>query len=326
VAVTIAATVVFTLLVCRWRPWDLFTRGGFSTDFYDEQARSFLRIRLWVRPQVAGNEGFLIDDRTYLYYGPFLAIVRLPFAMFGDAFAQRLTRLSMIVGYVVWCTGAFHLFHAARRWAGTHWHLPAAAVVSPWRTGGFVAAAACSPMLFLTGWVSVYHETELWAATFAVWAAVGVLRMVDDPSRRTAVVTALFIAASIMTRASVGLGVAVGAGLVALMHWRRHRTGSIIVVIGCVVGFAIHSALNWAKFGSPTALPAERQVLSLQDPERAAWFAGNDGSFFSIRFLPTTLVHGAHVHHRVHRQPVPRRHDAAAVAARRRCRGNGRSA
>jgi hypothetical protein len=28
----------------------------------------------------------------------------------------------------------------------------------------------------------------------------------------------------------------------------------------------------------------------LQNPARAAWFAGNNGSFFSVRFLPTTLV------------------------------------
>lgn len=31
-------------------------------------------------------------------------------------------------------------------------------------------------------------------------------------------------------------------------------------------------------------------MLSLTDPVRAAWFAGNNGSFFSPRFLPTTLV------------------------------------
>lgn len=288
--VTVAATVLFTLVVCRWRPWDLFARGGFSTDFYDEQARSFLRGRLSVRPQVADIEGFLIDGRTYLYYGPFLAIVRLPFALFGGVFTQRLTRLSMIVGYVAFCTGSFHVLDHARRWARDHWGLPVAAVASAWRTGAFVAAAACSPMLFLTGWVSVYHETEMWAATFSIWIAVGVLRMIDTPSRRNAVVTASLIVAAILTRAPVGLGAAAGAGMVALTRWRRDRSGSLTVVAGAVAGFAIHSMVNWAKFGSPTALPADRQVLSLRDPDRAAWFAGNHGSFFSIKFVPTTVI------------------------------------
>jgi hypothetical protein len=288
--VTIAATVLFTLLVCRWRPWDLFAPAGFSTDFYDEQARAFLHGRLAVRPSVAGPEGFLIDGRTYLYYGPLLAVVRLPFALFGDMFTARLTRMSLIVGYVAFCTGSFHLLERARRWAFGRWHLPVAAVSSPWRTGLFVAAAACSPMLFLTGWVSVYHETELWAATFALWSAVSVLRLIDAPSRRTAIITAAFIVAAILTRAPVGLGAAGGAGLIALTQWKRDRGGSIIVLGGCIAGFVVHSAINWAKFGSPTALPADQQLLSIQDPARAAWFAGNHGSFFSVRFLPTTLV------------------------------------
>ena len=52
----------------------------------------------------------------------------------------------------------------------------------------------------------------------------------------------------------------------------------------------LNVALNLAKFGTLFDLPADRQLLSLQNPARAAWFAGNDGSFFSPRFLPTTVV------------------------------------
>ena len=90
--------------------------GSAPTSTTSRPARSCAAVCA-VRPEVAGHEGFLIDGRTYLYYGPFLAIVRLPFALFGDVFAQRLTRLSMIVGFVVYCTGAFHLLDLARRWA-----------------------------------------------------------------------------------------------------------------------------------------------------------------------------------------------------------------
>ena len=165
--VTVAATVLFTLVVCRWRPWDLFARGGFSTDFYDEQARSFLRAHLSVRPQVAGIEGFLIDGRTYLYYGPFLAIVRLPFALFGDVFTAT-------PDPPVDDRGLRRVLH----------RLVPPARLRPAMGPGSLERAGCqgrvrrgaparssrpprrSPMLFLTGWVSVYHETEMWAATF----------------------------------------------------------------------------------------------------------------------------------------------------------------
>jgi hypothetical protein len=48
--------------------------------------------------------------------------------------------------------------------------------------------------------------------------------------------------------------------------------------------------VNFAKFGTLFSVPGGRQLLSLQDPTRAAWFAGNNDSFFSPRFLTTTVV------------------------------------
>lgn len=296
--VTIAATVVFALIVCRCQPWQLFTREAYSNDFYDEQARSFLRFRLAVRPEVPGQEGFLIDGKTYLYYGPFLALVRLPFAVFGDVFAGRLARLSMIVGFLSYCTACFHLVR----------HLGPAA--STRRVAGFVATAACSPALFLSGWVSVYHETELWAAAFAVWAIVGTLRLISHPSpaRHQYLAVAAPLMAGILTRASVGIGIAAGACLAVVVVFRsrifspggttrdQKRRITVPAPVGTVVGasalgFAIHAAINWAKFGSPTKLPGQLQLLSLNDPVRAAWFAGNGDSFFSPKFLTTTVVH-----------------------------------
>lgn len=296
--VTIAATVVFALIVCRFQPWQLFTREAYSNDFYDEQARSFLRLRLAVRPEVPGQEGFLIDGKTYLYYGPFLALVRLPFAVFGDLFAGRLARLSMILGFVAYCTACFHLVRHLGPTASTR------------RVAGFVAAAACSPVLFLSGWVSVYHETELWAAAFAVWAIVGTLRLVAHPSptRHQYLAVAAPLAAGILTRASVGIGIAAGACLAVVIVFRsrifspgatmrdQKRRIAVPAPVGTVVGasavgFAIHAALNWAKFGSPTKLPGQLQLLSLNDPVRAAWFEGNGDSFFSTKFLSTTVVH-----------------------------------
>jgi hypothetical protein len=289
--VTIVAAVVFALVVTRCRPWELFVRESFSNDFYDEQARSLLRFHLWVRPEVPGPEGFLVDGRTYLYYGPFLGFARLPVALFGDLFAGRLARVSMIAGYLTLLTGSFHL---VRRLAST---------AGPRRVAAFVAAVACSPALFLSGWVSVYHETELWAAAFGAWALAGVIRLIDgtSPSRRDLLVTAFALAAGITTRASVGIGVAAGACIaVVVAFWSRiFSTSEKIrdqkqvgaVVGGAALGFAVHAGINWAKFGSPTKLPGQLQLLSINDPARAAWFSGNGDSFFSLRFLPTTVVH-----------------------------------
>jgi hypothetical protein len=311
-AVAAAATAVVLLIVTRCRPWMLFAREGYTADFYDEQARSFLRLRLAVRPEVTGIEGFVVDGATQLYYGPFLALVRLPTALVdtiveaagGDPwFAGRLARLSIVLGFMAWCAAAFHLLRAARRWFRVDGEpLP------PWRAAAFVGAVACSPALFLAGWVSVYHETEMWAAVFALWAAVGVVRLIDATrdegspfdERRAAILVGAALAAAVLTRASVGIGAIAGAigafAVAALASRSRSRRPMVpkswlLAIAAALAGFVLHVATNLARFGSPLSIPAEQQQLTLVDPTRAEWFAGNNGSFFSLRFLPTTLVH-----------------------------------
>ncbi len=112
--VTAIAVALFWLVSTSWHPWNLFARAGFSADFYDEQARVFLRGRLAVDPAVPGPEGFLIDGGTYLYYGPFLSIVRMPFQLFGDLFTARLVRVSMLIAVVVSCRWSARLARAAQ--------------------------------------------------------------------------------------------------------------------------------------------------------------------------------------------------------------------
>ena len=156
---------------------------------------------------IPGPEGFLIGGRTYLYYGPFLALVRLPFAVFGHWADGRLVRLSLTIGFAVLCTATFHLVRqAARCWPDAASVARASARRVPPATL-VVAAIAVSPALFLSGWVSVYHETEMWAAALCVAAAAQVLVLWRAPSRRALLLAAAFALACLLTRATVGIGV-----------------------------------------------------------------------------------------------------------------------
>jgi hypothetical protein len=296
--ITAVAVAIFWLIMTSWRPWEVFDRAGFSADFYDEQARAFLRGRLSVDPSIPGPEGFVIDGRTYLYYGPFLSIVRLPFMLFGDLFVGRLVRVSMLLALAVACRWSARLARAGRevvRSAGRD--VPRD---ERWPVGIVTAAVAFSPALFAAGWISVYHETELWALAFAIvavtllveWAATGFTH------RRALAGAALATLAATLTRAPIGIGVCIAlVGCGAVLAWRSRSQGwsaaaaaGWMPVAAGVVPVVLHAAVNWAKFGSLFGVPGGRQLLSLQDPERAAWFAGNNESFFSTRFLPTTLV------------------------------------
>jgi hypothetical protein len=275
------ATILFLLVVTRWQPWDLFVRGGFSTDFYDAQAHAFLRGHLDVPASIPGPEGFLIDGRTYLYYGPTLAVLRMPFALFGHWADSRLAAASMVVAFFAACTATFHL---ARRVAGL------LGGGSPRRHALLVAAVACSPALSLAGWNSVYDETEMWAFALFIMTAVALLRMWATPDRRSLLLAVALACCTVLTRSSVGLGALGALGLFGILLWRRHRRVAIAAGAGAVGGVLLNVAVNLAKFGTLLDLPADRQLLTLQSPTRAAWFAGNNGSFFSPRFLPTTIV------------------------------------
>lgn len=279
--VTLVATLVFLLIVTRGRPWDLFDRGAFSTDFYDGQARAFLHFRLDVPAELAGPEGFLIDGRTYLYYGPFLALLRLPFVATGHWIDGRLSVPSLVLGFFLACTATRYVAERAASVLGGG---------SPKRTAALVAAVACSPALSLAGWNSVYHETELWAFALFLATAAVLLALWQAPSTRLLVTAVLFGTATVLTRSSVGIGALAAVGLVGVLLWRRDHRLATYACVGAVLGVATNVAMNLARFGTLLDLPADRQVLSLQNAERAAWFAGNDGSFFSPRFLPTTLV------------------------------------
>ncbi len=279
--VTTGATILFLLVLTRWQPWELFTRGGFSTDFYDAQAHAFLRGHLDVPASIPGPEGFLVDGRTYLYYGPFLAVVRMPFALFGHWADGRLAALSMLVAFWLACTATYHLARRVAALLGGG---------SPRRHALLVAAVACSPALSLAGWNSVYDETEMWAFALFLLTAVALLRMWEAPSRCSLVVAVALACCTVLTRSSVGLGALGAVGLFGILLWRRHRRVAAAAAAGALGGVLLNVALNLAKFGTLFDLPADRQLLTLQNPARAAWFARNGGSFFSPRFLPTTLV------------------------------------
>ena len=287
------AVALFWLILTSWQPWQLFERAGFSSDFYDEQARSFLRGRLAVRPEVPGPEGFVIDGDTYLYYGPFLSVVRLPLALFGDVFVGRMVRFSMLVALVVLGRWSARLARSADLLV--HGDDPTRRR-SPWPVALFVGAVLFSPALFAAGWTSVYHETELWAFALAVVAVTLILEWAAGGFRsgRTVWWAAAAVLAATLTRAPIGLGLAFGLGVVGLaLAWRsRDRRGEAgrVAIGGGLVPLAAHAAVNVAKFGTLFSVPGDRQRLSLDDPVRAAFFERTGGSFFDLRFLPTTVV------------------------------------
>jgi hypothetical protein len=288
-----AAAAVMLLLLTGGRPWTLFSEGAFSSDFYDAQAMSLTDGRLAVDPAVASIEGFEVGDDTHIYYGILLAVARVPLFLVTDWFAGRLTAPSILAAYVITLLAGARLARACRGFVRGHGaaHSDTPQGADRWRIAVFLLGLGASPALFAGGWLTIYHETEIWALAFAIIALAFAVEVYARPSLHPATIAGAAAAAALTTRVSVGVGV--GAGVVValvLAPWPRRR--QLAAPLGVIaVGALGHMGVNWARFGSLLSVPFQDQRLSQIQPERAEWLAANGDSFFSASFIPATLVH-----------------------------------
>ena len=286
------ALLVFAALVSGGHPSGLVERGPFSSDFFDEQARSLLDGRLDVDPAVASLEGFEHDGRTYLYFGLVPAILRLPIAAATDHFDGRLTQLSMLLALAVALSATTRLLWRARLWQRPDEH-----VIHRWEPavfGAFVAAVGiASPLLFLASRPVVYHEVELWGTATTLVAFNALLRWWEDPTRGALVRASLAAVVAFNTRASVGGGAVAALGLVLLLSlvwgkqpWRRWP----VLALAALAPMATYAAVNIARFDAAFAIPFEAQGLSQYDPARRATLEATDGTLFGLEFAPSALA------------------------------------
>jgi hypothetical protein len=126
-------------------------------DFFDAQARSLMHGRLDVPPEVAAFEGFLIDGRTHIYFGPVPALVRMPVLAVTDRFDGRLTTLSMLLATVILTIAAFRLLCVLR---GIVRGDDPVGRREPLVTGLLAVVVLVAPPFFLASEAVVYHEAS----------------------------------------------------------------------------------------------------------------------------------------------------------------------
>ena len=203
--------------------------------FYDVQARAFLSGHLAVPPSAVGIEGFNVGGATYIYYGPVLALLRLPVLLVTHRLDGRLTQLSMFLALAVLLVAAGDLYERVRRFVR-----PDAAVGGVELALAFLVALALgagSVALYLAATPAVYEETELWGAALALAAVGAIVAILERPTVARVLWAGLLATLAVNTRASVGLGpivalgtlaVASGAGLLA----SRARVAALVAGFG----------------------------------------------------------------------------------------------
>jgi hypothetical protein len=297
------ATFVYCWMITNAR-WDFGRRQPFGT-IHDAQARSLLDGRWDVPLADVGFEGFKIGGKYYTYFGPFPALLRMPLLLVAHVDGQ-LTIASMAIALIVLLATASHLQWRVR------------SVLRPEQALGWGEAAlvglftfaigAGSIVAFLSSRGLVYHEVELWGIAWAVATTDALVGFAIKPTRRGAIVAGVCTTGAMMTRVSVGIAAVVALSLVALGQILREqgrghglarfgpgsdsgsRSHVLVLVLGIVVACGLYAGVNVARFGSPTALPLDKQVFTEIDEQRRIALDENNGSLFGLKFAPTGVV------------------------------------
>jgi hypothetical protein len=281
------AIVVFAVFVAGGTLGGLTEHGPFSSDFFDEQADSLLDGRIDVDPEVVAIEGIRDDGKTYVYYGIFPALLRVPVAALSDDYDGRLTQLSMIAALAVALTSSGRLLWRGRRAVRGDRPLGRR---EPLIAGAFVAGVGVSsPMLFLAAETVVYHEVELWGTALALLTADQVLAWRDEPTGTRLALATLAATAALNTRASVGLIGVIALGLFFLIGLVRQRSRALVgVALAAAMPVLVYALVNVARFDHPFSVPWD-QLADIR-PAREKMLEANDGSYFAPNYVPTALV------------------------------------
>ncbi len=300
------ALALFVGLMTQWSG-NLFLRT-FSSNFYDVQAHSFLHGRITMPKSVLSVESFTVHGRTSMYFGPFLAVLRMPLMAVAPSLAGRTTQVSMVLAFVVLMVASLSLFGAVWDLAGGATWPRRPMVPSGWALlcgGGSVA-------LYLGGYPSVYSETELWGAALALVTLRCGLAVLRAPTLMKVTGCGLATAATVETRSAIGLGSLALLGALSVVLWcsastswprsllpvstptehgaDRRRLGAVtgIWVVGIV---ALSILVNEAKFGTPFSVPVRSQGVATDglSPAYTA-FVQHHSSFTELAALPSTIL------------------------------------
>jgi hypothetical protein len=274
----------------------------FRGNWYDLQAHSILHLRWDVPAQSLSTEGFVLHGKTYMYFGAWPALLRLPIAAVTRSLDGRLTQLSMLVAFALVLIAVTRLAWQVR--AVTTDGRPLQRAELGMIAGFVLMVGIGTPILLLGARPMVYHEAALWGVAWALLTFSAVIDFSVTRRRSQLVLAAAFAAGALMSRATLGVTalLAVGfLGIAAAVPQRRRAalglqelelTGRDAVSVGasCVFALIPYAYVNAARFGTLFSVPYMDQPVLAHSPRRLTALQANGGSLFGLKFIPTTIV------------------------------------
>lgn len=269
------------------------TKFRYAANFFEVQATAFMDGHLWVPDKSMAIEGFIQPDgHTYMYFGPFPALLRIPMLLVTDDFNGQLTVASMLIAWVVFAVFAVRLCWSIRDLLRPDTEVSRtdavlALILVAGLTGGTV-------LTFDAALPWVYHEVYLWQSAFVVAALYWMIRVVRDPSPRAFAWLGVCAAGATLTRTTGGWGVCIATFALAIWMYvgktSSHRRWAWMCVAAGALPLAAAIAVNWAKFGHLFMFPLENQVWTELNAHRREALEINGGSITGLQFFWPALI------------------------------------
>ena len=259
VSVLVIAGVFYAWLLTRGS-FDPFGAEQFGLTF-NSMLDHMLQGRWDVEPASIGAEAFVHDGRTYAYFGPFPALLRLPLALLpSDVLpnwqglnVERLSCWFAVIGGI-----------AAQVIAVTTALGTTTVPVKTQLTPPLVVLCALSGAPMLLSWrgALIYHEAILWGWALAmafVAIALPAVKQERPASARRLCALAVCAGLCLLTRSTTGAGLYLATGLLLLRHlewngdwWRPvlqppfWAPASVLAVFLAMAGI-----VNQGRWGNP---------------------------------------------------------------------------
>ncbi|GAA1769987.1 hypothetical protein GCM10009795_015160 [Nocardioides hankookensis] len=266
---------------------------GFASNFFDIQAEALRHGHLWVPADQLGIEAFNVRGHSYMYYGIFPALLRMPVQVVTTDFDGKLSLISMGIAWIIFAVMLAKLFWLVRRSMGRPQELSRTEAVV---AGLFLASiTGGSVVAFDASLPWVYHEVYLWSMAAVVGSLYWILRVAREPSRSAIAWLFLFLAISALTRTTGGWATTIAAvGLaVWMLSGRLHpgrRRAALAVLAAALVPFLAAVTVNYIRFRHPFLFPLESQEWTQLNSHRREALEANGGSLVGFQFFPSSLA------------------------------------
>lgn len=231
---------------------------------YDDLGASLLRGEATVRPSSICWENFFVDGRTYMYFAPFPALLRiLPNAILPEMYghwSRWSCFLAAVVGQLAFLWTLVRTIGASERWQGGRGDVLIATL--------FVAFCLGTPYPILLTVPAIYQESILWGYGLSV-VAICSLAAPRRLERKHVLVFATAAGGAFLSKATFGFPLYLLAGALFLVGLplvprglaqqspeldglRGGSTAGWIAVFLPIIGCGLlYAAYNYERFGNP---------------------------------------------------------------------------